>query len=305
MKPSHWPLQKSLFILIGSTLLTLSVSIGGYTLFRYMRQSKLHSKEYEIAAIVQTGPEKEALKSSYLAELLDLSLDAPTNLYAVDSKKLALQLLASPLIKSCEIKKLFPNTLYIDYETRKPLAWIADYRNIAIDAEGYLLPVSPFLPPKEIPELYLGLPAFGAPEDGQGRKGGLWNTPLENQHLRVALDVLRIFEGSQWHEGLKLLRIDVSNAFAPTLGRREIVLFTEECITVEQKGKPLNFVFPKILRLGSKRYQEQLDHFFTLRKTMAADYRKQLAMQETSTHFAPRIIDLRIEQLAFVENSIK
>jgi hypothetical protein len=44
-------------------------------------------------------------------------------------------------------------------------------------------------------------------------------------------------------------------------------------------------------------------HFFSLQKTMLQDYEAQLSKAAPPhTRFAPRIIDLRIPYLAFVEN---
>jgi len=298
----QWPLKKALLILFGSSLATLLFSFSAYALYGTWKEKRLSDERYKILGLVQTGPEKEALKTAYLAELLGLSSDAPKNLYSIDLKKAELALLSSPLISKAIVKRMPPTTLYIDYEVRKPIAWLSDYKNTAIDRNGYLFPVIPFFSPKEMPEIYLGLPPFAAAEDSFGRKGGLWRTPTKNRYLNLALELLQTLEGSPWKEGLRIKRIDVSNAFAPSLGRREIVLFTEEEISLRRNDQELTFVFPKILRLAPKEYAQQLQNFFALRKTMVEDYRKQLATSEQGGRFAPRIVDLRILQLAFVEN---
>jgi hypothetical protein len=193
--------------------------------------------------------------------------------------------------------------VYIDYEVRKPIAWLSDYKNIAIDREGFLFPVAPFFSPKQLPEIYLGLPPFGAPEDRLGRSGGQWLVPLKSRYLNLALEILQYLEGSPWRQGLRIQRIDVSNAFAPTLGSREIVLFTEEEVSFRQEGEEVVCIFPKILRLAPKDYPQQLANFFSLRKSMLEDYRKLLAKVQKNSRFAPRIIDLRIPQLAFVDRT--
>jgi len=293
-----WPLKKAMIVLTGSVLATCVLSFAGYSVFAGWKNRRFVSDRYKITAIIQTGPDKEALRSVYLSELLDLSVDAPKNLYSLDLKKAELALLSSPLIAKAKVKRMPPNTIYVDYEVRKPIAWLSDYRNTAIDQEGYLFPVAPFLTPKEMPEIYLGLPSFGKAEDPFGRAGGSWRAPVQNKHLKLAFDLLQTFEGSPWKEGLRIKRIDVSNAFCPTLGRREIVLFTEEEILL----KELSFVFPKILRLAPRDSAQQLQNFFALRRTMIEDYRKQLSTIGHSMQFAPRIIDLRVPQLAFVEN---
>lgn len=301
-RPPLWSIRQALFCLIGSTCLTCALSFGGYAIWWKSKKNQLNSPKYNIAAIVQTGPEKEALKTAYLAELLNLSADKPISLYAFDIKKAEQKLLSSPLIANAKVKRIPPGTLYIEYEVRKPAAWLADYQNTAIDRDGILFPVVPFFSPKNFPEIYLGLPPFGGPEDQSGRKGGQWLTPLKNKYIHLAFEILQSLEGSPWKEGLRVKRIDVSNAFHPSLGQREIVLFTEEELTSKQNGQEIVCTFPKILRLAPKDYSQQLANFFSLRRSMAEDYQKQISTLKEGGRFAPRIIDLRIPQLAFVEN---
>ncbi|HSX26025.1 MAG TPA: hypothetical protein VLE89_03355 [Chlamydiales bacterium] len=303
MDSPQWTMRQALFCLFGSTGLTLALSLGAYTLWSRHHHQQLTDPKYQIVAILQTGPEKEALKTSYLAELLSLSSDIPLSLYALDIKKAEQKLLASPLIAQAKLKRIPPSTLYIEYEVRKPIAWLADYCNTAIDRDGFLFPVTPFFSPKKLPEIYLGLPPFGSLEDPSGRKGGQWLTPVKNRYLNLALEILQFLEGSSWKEGLRVKRIDVSNAFATSLGGREIVLFTEEEITFKQNDQEMVCVFPKILRLAPKEYTQQLGNFFALRKNMIEDYRRQVATIPGNGRFAPRIIDLRIPQLAFIENN--
>jgi hypothetical protein len=73
-------------------------------------------------------------------------------------------------------------------------------------------------------------------------------------------------------------------------------------------------IFPKVLRLAPKDYPQQLTHFFALRKSMTDDYRKQIVShvplffppcirEGRGGRFAPRVIDLRIPQLAFIDQS--
>jgi hypothetical protein len=280
-------MRQALFCLIGSTLCTLTLALSGYWLWSNYLHQRLTDEKYRVVAILTTGPEKEPLKTAYLAELLGLSADHPTPLYAINTKKAEEKLLSSPLIAKAKVKRLPPSTLYIDYEVRKPIAWLSDYKNTAIDKEGCLFPVTPFFSPKHLPEIYLGLPPFTS-----------WQLPLKNPYLQIAFEVLQFLDAAPWKEGLRIKRIDVSNAFAPTLGQREIVLFTEEELLLPQD---VVCVFPKILRLAPKDYSQQLSNFFALRRTMMDDYRKQLASVKEGGRFAPRIIDLRIPQLAFVE----
>ena len=300
-----WAIRKALFVLGGSVFSTFILSTLIHLWISEWKRVKRNDSRYNIVSLIQTGPEKEALKTVYLAELLGLSTDSAKNLYALDLKEAAKALFSSPLIRSAKVKKLYPNSLYVDYEIRRPICILADYKNVAIDREGYIFPSAPFYPPQDLPEIYLGLPPFGEGPDPFGRSGGRWREPMKNRYLDLSFDLLKTFEGSVWKKGLRIQRIDVSNAFAPSLGRREIVLFTEEEIFFRKAEKELTFLFPKILRLGTTDYAQQLQNFFALRKTILDDYRRQLANLDEGAKFAPRIVDLRVPQLAFIENDTK
>lgn len=301
MTSIRWTLKKSVSVVIFSVFMTSLFAVSVRTFWLKKRKERSLDPKYHIHTIVQTGIEKEALKTSYLAELLSLSRDRPVSLYTFQTEIAESQLLQSPLICEAKVRKVFPDRICIDYEVRRPIAKIADYENVAIDTDRFLFPLAPFFSPKEIPEIYLGLPDFHAPPDSLGRSGGKWLEPLENPFIDLAFEILHFLERVQQREGMKIKRIDVSNAFAPTLGLREIVLITEEEFLLPQGGVAN---FPKILRLSPKDYPQQLASFFLLRRRMEADYRRQCASLQTSMRFSPRIVDLRISHLAFVENSL-
>lgn len=285
---NEWNVKQALFCLIGSTLFTFFVSLIGYHLWHNHKKTRLLNEAHRITSIIQTGPERQALKTAYLAELLHLSVDFPTHLYSLNLKWAEKQLLSSPLIASAKIKRLPPSSLYIDYEVRKPVARLADYENIAIDEEGHFFPIHPFLTPKRLPEIYLGIEEME-------------NWKVDSPLFDLAVEILKNLETAPWKEGLRILRVDVSNALAPSLGQREIVLMTEEELVIRKEEREIVCLFPKILRLAPKEYAGQLSNFFILRKSILEDYRKQIAWIEDGGRFAPRIVDLRIPQLAFVE----
>lgn len=298
----RWPLKWALLFLGGTTLTTFLVGLLCISFYQDWRRERRSDPRYAITQILQTGPEREALPTNCLAELLSLSSDVTQNLYAFDLKKGEKALLECPLIVQAKLERSSPSTLAVNYEIRRPIALLADYQNVAVDAQGYLFPLHPFLSPKEMPEIYLGLPPFEAEEDAMRRKGGRWGEPLSNREWLLALEILQTFDETPWKEGISVRRIDLSNAFASTLGRREIVLFTSEEVRLQRDGSILTFLFPKILRLPTRDYRNQLNNFFSLRATMQQDYARQLATFQQGATFAPRIIDLRLSHLAFVEN---
>lgn len=288
-------------------LSTLVVSGSVYTTY-FCYQKFNHSREtdphYQIVSILQSTKKGEPLKCEYLAELMGLSVDKPENIYSFDLDQAEKDLLQSPLIESVSVKKIYPGTIFVDYAVREPVAFLGDYENIAMDANKYLFPVSPFFSPKKLPEVYLGLPPFGAKDDGTGREGGAFNSPLANKYIDLALSVFRVLERPEFRSCFWVKRIDVSKAFAESYGRREIVVTIEHDTTFDYHHRKISCIFPRILRLHAKEYLQQLYNYLSLSEQMMKDYERQITLSANAPdtlQFESRTVDLRIEKLAFVQ----
>lgn len=228
------PLSKAFLIIFLSTLFVSGPAAIGVWTYQHLKSLRESNEKYRIVAIVQPGP----LKTEYFAELLELSVDKPKNLYKfnlIDAQK---KLLASPLIKNVALKKVIPGTLMIDYQVRRPIAFIGDYSNTAMDDEGVLIPFKPFFTPKKLPEIILGV-----------SKECKWGCPLTSEHKNMVLALLQ--------ELPHALRIDVSNYNHPSYGQRQIV------IVVQQGSKK------QILRLNPKDYKHQLKNYHLMTDFLA------------------------------------
>ena len=149
--------------IIGSAFLTLGIGHKAIQWHVARNAAKMRSSQYFITTIFQTGPQREALRSACLAELLGIAIDKPVHFYRFSCNEAKKKICACPLIKEVSLKTLEPDALYIDYSVRQPIAWVYEYPNVAIDEEKYLFPITPFLSPKNLPEIYLGLAPFGKP----------------------------------------------------------------------------------------------------------------------------------------------
>ena len=116
----------SIVCVSGSSLLT-------WLYYQHMEEAQKRDPSNTILALVQTTPEPESLPTVYLAELLGLSVDHPTNLYAFKGKEAEQKLMRSPLIKEAAVRKIRPGTIHVDYRLRTPAAFLADYTNTVID----------------------------------------------------------------------------------------------------------------------------------------------------------------------------
>lgn len=238
---------------------SLLIVPGAFTKVVRMFWTSPHHIDY-LCRVVQTGPQKEALKTSYLAEVIQLSADRPLLARRFDTIFAQQRLKASPVIKQAHVKVIKPDTVYIDYTVRQPIAALFDFENVALDEDGVPFPIVPFFTPKKLPEIILGVKTFA------------WNTPLKDEKTQAALHLLKMM----LDQSLNVLRIDMTTSNALSLGKREIV------VIVEENG------FSKYLRLTPKNLTQELGNYLELRKTLPAE---------------TQVIDLRIPQLAFIENA--
>ncbi|MCX6990851.1 MAG: hypothetical protein NTX49_07315 [Chlamydiae bacterium] len=284
--------------IVGSTLI---ISGSGHALFNYFlhgNKAAAQSKLLKITSLIQTGPQKEALRSEYLEELIGLSKDYPHLISHFDRKKAERALLASPLVQEAHVEIIKPSTVYIDYTVRQPLAWLYDYENIALDKEGYLIPMYPFFPPKNLPEIYLGLAPFGQRTPIPHLPIAAWNQPLKGPAVDLAFDLLSRLQPLA-RDLFRIKRIDVSKAFEESLGRRELVVIVDNEIFFS--SEPI--ISTHYLRLSVKEYPQELGNYLELRKNLLEQDMQKLQAGDPSDRVSlpEKIIDLRISQLAYID----
>jgi hypothetical protein len=261
------PFSRSLLWILLTTLVVSGSGLMGTLYYMHIRELRLQDKQYHIVALVQNCLQSEPLKTSYLAQLLGLSLDKPVNLYQFDTQEGEQKLLTCPLIKEASIQKIRPGALYIKYQVRVPIAHLGDYSNTAIDSEGYLIPFQPFFTPKRLPVLFLGVE-------------GVWGKKLEQDRLDLALYFLKKLEGLD--QGFTYVKqVDISNAFADSYGQRQIVVLLTSMVNNKSY----------FLRLNPNEYSQNLKDFLLLKSKMNFNPKSQT------------IIDFRIPQLAFIKEA--
>lgn len=282
-----------LWILLSVFLISGPAAIALYY-YQGVRQVHVHDSKYNIVALVQTGPEKEPLKTTFLAELLDLSVDHPTNLYQFSTYEAKKKLLECTLIKDAEVKKIKPGTVYVDYTVRQPVAFLGDFTNTAVDLEGSLFPFKPFFAPKKLPEIYLGAQA----EEQQLQ----WGSKSESLRLQLALTVLRQLNMNFLSKNTYLQRIDVSKADAPSYGQREIILVFEDWTETDYTSRPILCCYPIILRVSPATYITALSNFQNLKKELYRKFTAPEVKDEKQVITYPvTVIDFRLPHLAFIK----
>lgn len=275
--------------------LSLLIVILGMSYYRFIQYRYCNDNAYRIVAIIQSCSQAEPLKTSFLAEHLNLSYNRPKNLYAFNLKEAQNRFLSLPMVKEGEIKKIPPGTLYINYSLRKPIAYLADLTNTVIDSEGYPFPLKPFFTPKTLPEIYLGL--YG--EADQEILDHVWGKPIKHSNWQLALNLYDYLHQHYCSPQTSLKRIDVSCYHALSSGQRQIVVVFEEQLEKEIEGKMVLLIYPEILRLDVHDYKQGLANYSVLKQQLFREApvlnNQRIIRQPTTT------IDLRLSQLAFIK----
>lgn len=307
---NHSSLSKNVPLIHALSWIVLSLFVitgTSYKLLTYYLDEGRQKKDprlFIISSLIQTGPQKEALRSEYLAELMGLSVDHPVHYKQFSSKMAEKKLLSSPLIQEAHVKQLKPTTIYVDYTVRQPVGWLYDYENVALDKDGYLIPVHPFFPPKNLPEIYIGMQPFGQLPQGDYLPVGRWKQPLKGQAVELAFDLLSRLQPLA-RDLFILKRVDVSHAFEGSYGKKEIVVVIENQISWKVGAKGGIVLFTHYLRLSTKNYAQELGNYVELRKKILDEDFKKVQLAEgspTLVNGCDKVIDLRLAQLAFIED---
>lgn len=292
------PKRKAWLIIALSVFLVSGLASATMTYYRYIQNKRLNDPKFRIVAIATTSSDGEHLKTGYLAELLGLSVDRPISLLSFPVRKAEEILRQNPLFKDVHISKIKPGTLLVEYQLRKPIAFLGDYANTAIDGEGYLFPFHPFYTPKKLPEIVLGSMV------GEELGDLIWGSRVKGPRALLALELYQAVISQFADEPISIKRIDVSKAHALSYGQRQLVVMLEERLTREENGRRSLIILPQILQLSTSGWRHELERYQVLRLHLAAVERKQpipeLDLQERS----PLGIDLRVPHLAIFNRQV-
>lgn len=197
----------------------------------------------------------------------------------------------TPFFNRVKVSKVYPNILYLDYEARKPFAYLKDYTNILIAEDGTLLPFKPFFPPKNFPVISLG-PSMMGVSDQESVVG--YVIPQKTLELikNFTKSVERYFE----ERGFRVVFIDFQNAGAGSGELSEIVVLTEGRRRLKS-GKDIDLQV--LIRYALDSYSETIEVFDRIIQKESQRIDRAIGKSEavTSWHL---LIDLRTKGIALV-----
>ena len=254
-------LFKGVSILFLSAIFILALGLGGMYYIYLYKEKRSEDQAYRLTSIIQSCTEKSGLKTEYLAELMNLSLDTPVNIFHLNLNTLSQLLLQSPVIRSVEIKRSPPNSLFIQYELRSPKAYLADFKNTGLDQTNVLIPLQPFHTPKKLPEIYLGI--------GKVENETLYGKSIYDSRLDLAIEFIDCIGTEQ------LKRVDTSQAYSSSFGNREVIVVLET-------------PSPHYLRFSNKNVRVEWERYKEIVQTLDLNGKT-------------CIIDLRVDSIALVK----
>jgi hypothetical protein len=272
------PIKEALLWIVFSVFLVSGSAFVGVLYYFHHLELRKNDLSYQVVAIVQTGPYRDFFRTNYFAEILNLSIDKPVNLFSFDSIKGEMSLLQNPLFKGAKIRKMKPGTIIVDYVPRIPKAFINDLSNTGLDEEGVLFPFKPFFSPKKLPEIYLG-------KVSASLKWG--DSLVKSEKGKFAMKVFAFVCKFSRELGISCKSLDLSRADETSLGKRQIVVRLEESDSESARHSWL-------LRLSPEGYEQELARYNVLREQMRSDD----AFEEKAWL---RVVDFRVPYVTFVE----
>lgn len=239
--------SKAIIHILSITFIVSGIPWGGYAIYSYMKRMRVEDPRYEIVALVQSTNSSEGLKTAFITELLQLSVDRQINLYRFDLKQARHLLLNFPLIKDAKVERIPPGIVSVEYHLRNPAIFLEDISNTAIDEEFYAIPIHPFFSPKKLPLFRIGISVEEAK----------WGQKIMHPRLKLAFAVHHALSELEIKAGRHPWRIDVSEADVESLGERKIIVIMQPDLA----SKPVHSLIldPQDYREGLKNYQKLMD----------------------------------------------
>lgn len=111
-----------------------------------------------LTTLIQKTPTIQMLSPRFFSNYLGLNPSGKNiDIRKLDISKINKKLKAFPIFKTIEAEFTKEGELFVSYHLRNPQFRLKDFTNCAVDEEGFVIPLSSFYTPKNLPHLYLGL----------------------------------------------------------------------------------------------------------------------------------------------------
>ena len=264
--PDQLPIRRALIWIALSVLIFAGATLGVGLSINFYKNLRAKNPRYTLKKIIPKAHRDLYIPEENFAKWLEVSLEQPPNLYDLKHSKMVAALMEQPILEKVRITKQPPSSLIIDYWPRMPVFQLADQKDTLLDDQAMVIPHEPWII-GAYPKIFLGLTE--AVSFGKEVRALEWDI------------VMQIY--SVWQEiGLsyRLGRIDVSQSFAKSAGKRQIVL------VIDLEGEATHY-----LRLPTKGFEGRLRDYAALCQHWV----------ENNELNQDRVVDFRIEEIALIE----
>jgi hypothetical protein len=261
-------LRHALWLIFIWTALISGMPYLVFGLYSYLKGDQKSGSHHAITALLLECSSREQLPSNFFAETIDWT----ANQLHLWQRELE----AHPIIDYAKMQRYNQNTLWIEYAVRTPIAFVADLDNVAVDCKGKCFPLHPFVTPKLLPKIFLGLSEEEINRFCQTNE----LEAIVQKKLHFAIDWLDkgrdLFQRSNYYLGW----LDVSLMDETSLGKRKMVLGLSK-----MPREPLCC----FLRIYPEKEVSELESQWRL-----------LAIQNFRHQDKPIDIDMRLPSLAYI-----
>lgn len=264
--PDQLPIRRALIWIALSVLIFAGATLGLGLSINFYKNLRAENPRYTLKKIVPKAHRDLYIPEENFAKWLEIFTEHPPNLYHLNHSKMLTALLRQPILEKIRLTKQPPGSLIIDYWPRMPIFQLLDQKSTLLDDQAIVIPHDLWIT-GNYPEVFFGLSEPIA--IGERITGPKWDTVKE---------VLTAWQ--QKNLPYQLSRIDVSQSFAKSAGKRQVVL------VIDLEGEATHY-----LRLPYKGFDERLRDYATLCQHW----------EEIDEIYQDRVVDFRIEEIALIK----
>jgi hypothetical protein len=183
------------------------------------RQQEIRKNDtrFTVKRVAARPVTQDRLPIGVLTELLHLDTESNISLFALQPQETRERLLSCPAVESAKVWRLLPGTLGIEYALRTPVATIAGFKNVGIDASAIAFFLFPYYAPKRLPAIVVPIGDLSTLTDVQRRIRRIKETA-------IALRLIEIITPIAHRHHLAVDLVDLSHFHQQSVFRREVII---------------------------------------------------------------------------------
>ena len=148
-------LRTKLLICLTLTIVIITIVYFG-AIFLY-RQIFSENQRFNVTKVIVSSNGYWNNRDKDLTQFTTIKLNSD-NIWKLSLNELRKKVMLLPGVENCDVVRIIPDTIEFVIAERVPRAQLADYRNVLVDSETYVIPKSKAMPHSAQLPLIMGLP---------------------------------------------------------------------------------------------------------------------------------------------------